>query len=204
MIVGLKESVPYVIKFSPQTGISDDWLKNEVLECLDVLIKYGFNTTTIICNKNHQTFQLPKRYANVQITTVAVCLYYTSQEKFIFPLIPFIVLKTFEIIHLIITDFCFHPLNSNRFKDSIHVTGGELKWEMLHDIFERGAQLDGPKLNLKKAPKLTLKVPHPGSNKQNVPLALAIFDETASVQSSRIFLNTQVLRNFCNCFKSGG
>ena len=75
---------------------------------------------------------------------------------------------------------------------------------MLHDVFERGAQLDGPKFNLKKAPKLTLKVPHPGSNKQNVPLALAIFDETASVQSSRIFLNTQVLQNFCNCFKSGG
>ena len=33
---------------------------------------------------------------------------------------------------------------------------------------------------MKKAPKLTLKVLHPGSNKQNVPLALAIFDETTS------------------------
>ena len=105
MIVGLKGSVPYVIKFSPQTGINDDWLKNEVLECLDILIKYGFNTTTIICDKNHQTFQLPKSYANVQIKTVAVCLYYTGQEKFIFPLIPFVLLKTFEIIHLIINYF---------------------------------------------------------------------------------------------------
>ena len=48
---------------------------------------------------------------------------------------------------------------------------------MLHDVFERDAQLDG---NLKKAPKLTLKVFHVGSNKQDVPLALAIFDEASS------------------------
>ena len=41
------------------------------------------------------------------------------------------------------------------------------------DAFEREAQLDG---KLKKAPKLTLKVLHPGSSNQNVPLALAIFD----------------------------
>ena len=47
---------------------------------------------------------------------------------------------------------------------------------MLHDVFERDAQLNG---NLKKAPKLSMKVYHPGSNKQNVPLVL-IFDETTS------------------------
>ena len=40
---------------------------------------------------------------------------------------------------------------------------------MLHDVFERDAQLDG---NLKKAPKLTLKVLHPVSNKQKVLLLL--------------------------------
>ena len=48
---------------------------------------------------------------------------------------------------------------------------------MLHEVFERDTQLDG---NLKNAPKLTLKVLHPGSNKQNVSLAPAIFDETTS------------------------
>ena len=52
MIIGLKESVPYVIKSSLQTGISADWLKNEVLECLGILIKCGFNTKAIICDKH--------------------------------------------------------------------------------------------------------------------------------------------------------
>ena len=53
---------------------------------------------------------------------------------------------------------------------------------MLRDVFERDAQLND---NLKKGPKLTLKVLHPGSNKQNVPLVLAMFDETnfAAIQS---------------------
>ena len=78
----------------------------------------------------------------------------------------------------------------NGFNDSINLTGGELKWKMLHDVFERDAQLDG---NLKKAPKLTLKVLHPSSNKQNVPLVLEFLIKQILMQSSRIFLNTQVL-----------
>ena len=42
MNVGFKESVPYVIKSSPQTGTNAGLLKSEVLECLDVLIKMWF------------------------------------------------------------------------------------------------------------------------------------------------------------------
>ena len=55
---------------------------------------------------------------------------------------------------------------------------------MLHNVFERDVQLDG---KLKKAAKLTLKVCHPGSNKQNVPLALAIFDKTTSAAIQSYF-----------------
>ena len=85
---------------------------------------------------------------------------------------------SFDTIHLIKNvrndilnhkRFLFPSFTFNRFKDSINVTGRELKWKMLHDVFERDAQLDG---NLKKAPKLTLKVLHPVSNKQKVLLSL--------------------------------
>ena len=93
---------------------------------------------------------------------------------------------SFDTIHLIKNvqnnilnhkRFLFPSFTFNRFKDSINVTGRELKWKMLHDVFKRDAQLDG---NSKKAPKLTLKVLHPDSNKQNIPLLLDIFDETTS------------------------
>ena len=80
--------------------------------------------------------------------------------------------------------FLFPSFILNGFKNSINITVGELKWKMLNDVFERDAQLDG---NLKKAPKLTLKVLHPGSNKQNVPLALAIFDKTTSTAIQSYF-----------------
>ena len=83
--------------------------------------------------------------------------------------------------------FLFLSFIFNGFKDSINVTSGELKWKMPYDVFERDSQLDG---NLKKAPKLTLKVLHAVSNKQNVPLALAILMKQLLLHSSRIFLNT--------------
>ena len=128
--------------------------------------------------------------------TVYLC--YTSQEKFIFPLIPFALLKTFEIIYLIINDLCFHLLIFNGFKDCTNVTDGELKWKILHDVFERDAQLDG---SLKKARKLTLKVLHPGSNKQNVSLALAIFDETTSAAIQLYFPQQSSAAEFLQLFQ---
>ena len=48
---------------------------------------------------------------------------------------------------------------------------------MFYDIYELDEKLQG---NLRKAPKLTYKATHPGNNKQDVSLALAIFDETTS------------------------
>ena len=73
-----------------------------------------------------------------------------------------------------------------------------MKWKILHDVFERDAQLDG---NLKKARKLTLKVLHPGSNKQNVSLALAIFDETTSAAIQLYFPQQSSAAKFLQLFQ---
>ena len=71
--------------------------------------------------------------------------------------------------------FIFSPFDFSGFKDPIKVPGGEIAWKTFYDIFERDANLHA---NLRKAPKLTAKVLHPGNCKQNVPNALAIFNET--------------------------
>ena len=78
--------------------------------------------------------------------------------------------------------FIFLLFEFSGFKDPINVPGGEIAWKTFHDVFERDANLHA---NLKKAPKLTTKVLHPGNCKQNVPNALAMFDETtiAAVKS---------------------
>ena len=153
--------------------ISGDWLKNEVLECLDVLIKCVFNTKLNICDKrpsNVSGFKKLLECSNQDHDSLFML--HESRKVYL----------SFDTVHLIKNvrnnllnhkRFLFLSFTFNGFKDSINVTGGELKWKMPPDVFERDAQLDG---KLKKAPKLTLKVLHPGSSKQNVPLELAIFD----------------------------
>ena len=78
--------------------------------------------------------------------------------------------------------FIFPPFEFSGFKDPINVPGGEIAWKNFHDVFKRVANLHA---NLRKVPKLTTKVLHPGNCKQNVPNALAIFEETtiAAVKS---------------------
>ena len=46
MIVGLKESIPYVIKSSPEITTYTAWLRDEVFECLDVLYRCELNFLT--------------------------------------------------------------------------------------------------------------------------------------------------------------
>ena len=37
MVIGLKQSIPYIIKSLPEVSIDANWLKEEIFKCLDVL-----------------------------------------------------------------------------------------------------------------------------------------------------------------------
>ena len=52
MIIGLKKHVPYVLKAAPVRLINSEFLKNEILNCLESLITDGFNVRAVICD-NH-------------------------------------------------------------------------------------------------------------------------------------------------------
>ena len=52
-----------------------------------------------------------------------------------------------------------------------------LSWKLFHEVYDKDEKLPA---NMKKASKLSNKVMHPGDNKQSVPLALAIFDQSTS------------------------
>ena len=52
MIIGLKENVPYVVKAAPVTYINSELLKDELLNCLELLITGGFNVRAVIFD-NH-------------------------------------------------------------------------------------------------------------------------------------------------------
>ena len=95
--------------------------------------------------------------------------------------------------------FLFPPFTFDGFKDRISVTGGELNWKTFHDVFEKDANLDA---NLRKAPKLSMKVLHPGNYKQSVPLALAIFDETTATAIQSYFPEKQSAVEFLKLFNT--
>ena len=52
MIIGLKENVPYFVKVAPVTFLNSELLKDELLNCLELLITGRFNMRADICD-NH-------------------------------------------------------------------------------------------------------------------------------------------------------
>ena len=105
---------------------------------------------------------------------------HTSPEKSTFCYNAVHLIKNVRNNLLKFKQFIFRPFEFSGFKYPINVPGGEIAWKTFLDVFERDENLHA---NLRKAPKVTTKVLHPGNCKQNV---LAIFDETtiAAVRSS--------------------
>ena len=54
MIVGLKSSVPYVVKTLPEKKITGDWVKESLLSCLKMLQENGFNVRGTVCDDHPQ------------------------------------------------------------------------------------------------------------------------------------------------------
>ena len=78
---------------------------------------------------------------------------------------------------------------------------GYISWRDFKDVHEEDAKL---KVNLCKAPKLTYEVLHPGHNKQNVNLALAIFHDTTIAAIKSYFPSRQDVAGFCRQLTCGG
>ena len=69
MIAGLKKSVPYVIKMSPETEISGEWVFQQIDDAIENLTKSGFNVRGVVAD-NHSTNvnafkRLLEKYENV-------------------------------------------------------------------------------------------------------------------------------------------
>ena len=110
----------------------------------------------------------------------------------------------FDMVHLVKNirnnllnnkKFVFPSFEFNLFNDCIKVPGGFVSWSMLYQLYERDELLQG---NLRKAPKLTYKATHPGNNKQDVPLALAVFAETSSAAIRSYFPDREDAASFLN------
>ena len=89
--------------------------------------------------------------------------------------------------------FLFPAFNFNGFLDPIKCEGGEISWNLLHNVHEMDEKLGS---NLRKTPKLSARALIPGNNKQSVPLVLAIFHKTTSAAITEYFPQCNSVSNF--------
>ena len=94
--------------------------------------------------------------------------------------------------------FVFPPFNFDDGNLSINCPAGYITWSDLHKIYDKDQALQG---NLKKAHKLSYRSLHPGNNKQNVTLALSIFDETTIAAIKSYFPERDDMSLFLEIFQ---
>ena len=163
MIIGLKENVSFVVKAVPVTFISSELLKDELLNCLELLIAGGFNVRAVIYD-NHA--------ANVLAFTKLILQFGEDNENLFINFQSQKVYLFYDTIHLIKNvrnnllskkRLVFPQFSFFEFNEDVIVNPGEMPWKLLHDVHEK---------------ELTNKMLHHGNYKQNIQLALDIFHET--------------------------
>ena len=193
MIVGLKENIPFVIKSAPETEINSDWLKNQIINCIEVLQNEDFNIRGIVCD-NHAS--------NVSAYKKLLSMYASSETDLSISFNDMKIFLFFDTVHLMKNlrnnllnrkRFIFPDFSSNALFDAVNVDGGEIAWGLFHKIYEKDQQLQA---NMRAAVKLTATVLHPGNAKQNVSLALAIFDPTTAAAVRKFFPEEKAAAEF--------
>ena len=177
MIQGLKKTVPVVVRASPEVTVSGQWLASELSYCLSSLENAGFKVRGIVTDNhsaNASAFNyLLKNHPSDDPHAIQHPGHQTKTYLF------------FHYVHLV-KNIRNNLLNSKKFvfpAMSFTLQGevvascesGYIRWQDFREIFQEDEK---QKANLREAPKLTHSSLHPGNNKQNVGLALAILHET--------------------------
>ena len=139
MIVGLKESIPYVIKSSPETNIDTNWLKTELLDSLEILSTCGFLVRAIVC-ENHPAIvsSFKKLLEHVNQNPDELYMLHKSRKTYLCCGTAHLI-KNFRNNLLKCKRFLFPPFEFSGFKDPINVPGAEIAWKIFHDVFEKDA-----------------------------------------------------------------
>ena len=174
MIIGLTNNVPYVIHAVPENKIEAGWLMDELMKCIKCLQLKGFNVKACVSD-NHPT--------NVSAYRKLLDLYGKDEDGLRIYVEDMPIYLFHDTVHLIKNirnnllhrkRLIFPPFLSSDLEDkTVEVKGGEISWSLLHKVREKDMECQA---NLRAAPKLSANVLHPGNCKQNVPVALAIFD----------------------------
>ena len=187
MVVGIKTNTPYVIKASPEVSINGKWLADEMDGCISLLAENGFRVRAVVTDNhssNVNAFSELKKKHNSSAGDYSIKHPRNhGKNTFLF----------FDNVHLVKNirnnllgnkKFVFPSFDISIGEESVSSPDGYLAWADFHRLHDKDSKLNA---NLRKAPKLTHSVLHPGNNKQDVQRALAIFHETTIAGFKSLF-----------------
>ena len=193
MVIGLKDNVPYVINSIPENEISGQMLKREILNCVKFLHENGFNVRGVVSDDHSSNVSAYKEFLHEQGKN-SNDLYITIDGKKLYLFHDSVhLIKNIRNNLLNRRRFIFPSFTFTNLFDDVRVDDGEISWKIFHDVYEKDENLQA---NMKAAPKLTKNVLHPGSCKQSVPVALAIFDPSTSAAIKKYFPGQTQTANF--------
>ena len=150
-------------------------MASELLKCIDDLSTIGFRVRGVVSD-NHST--------NVCAFKNILENHEGDRQHFIkLPDLDHKIYLFFDSVHLVKNvrnnllngkKFVFPGFNFYVGCEQASTEPGSICWQNLRTVHERDSKL---KAHLRKAPKLSFKAIHPQDKKQNVNLALAIFDD---------------------------
>ena len=193
MIIGLKKSVPYVIKAVPEIKLSKSILSEEILKSIESLQKIGFNIRAVVSD-NHasnvaafrdlsEKFSYEENKSKIFVSSQAIYMFYDTVH----------IVKNLRNNLLCRKRFLFPPFSCSDLCEPITVAGGEVSWSLLHRVHEEDEKCQA---NLRAAPHLSSKVLHPSNVKQSVSVALAIFDPSTTAAILKYFPRAQDAADF--------
>ena len=200
MVVGLKQSIPYVIQAIPEVSFTGKWLSERMAENIHNLIQAGFCVRGIVTDNhsaNINAFSSLVKTFNSESNLDIEHAQNHGKKTYLF----------YDSVHLV-KNIRNNLLNGKKFvfpkfiyNDDLHISvhcpAGYISWGDLYNIYDRDKELSG---NLRKAPKLSYQALHPCNNKQNVPLALAVIDETTIAAAKSYYSNRPDIAGFLSIF----
>ena len=197
MIIALKSNVPYMIKTVPEQEIKGEWLKDEIVSCVTILREKGFNVRGIVCDDHASNVSAYKKLIDIYgIDEEDLAIEYNSRKIYLF----------FDAVHLM-KNIRNNLLNRKRFlfplflfenlSDLVKVPGGDISWQLFHQVFEQDSNLEA---NIQAAPKWSAEALYLGNCKQSVPVALAIVYPSTSASIKHYFPDKTDSAEFLSLF----
>ena len=143
MVVGLKQSVPYVIQAIPEISVNGSWLLQQMERNVKVLAEAGFSVRAILSDNHSSNVNAYCSLIEKFETGSSYCIQHPSNDKK-----TYLIFDTVHIMknirnNLLNKKFVFPSFNFNESSITLSCPNRFIAWSDLHKIYENDSKLKG-------------------------------------------------------------